>query len=182
MRKPDDADRKCPHHPVRRPVPDNQNSLTAGPRGPLLAPGPVVEREVGQLRAKSSPSGACTPRARARSAPSPSPTTSPRFTRAAIFSEVGKTTRCRPLHHRGRRTRRGRRRARHPRLRAEVLHRGRQLGHGRQQHAGVLPAIRASSRTSTRRSKRDPRTNLRSATHNWDFWTRCPKRCTRSPS
>ena len=46
----------------------------------------------------------------------------------------------RPLHHRRRRARRGRCRARHPRLRGQVLHRGRQLGHGRQQHAGVLPA------------------------------------------
>ena len=30
--------------------------------------------------------------------------------------------------------------------------------------------------------KRDPRTNLRSARNNWDFWTCCRRRCTRSPS
>ena len=46
----------------------------------------------------------------------------------------------RALLHRGRRARRGRRRARHPRLRHQVLHRGGQLGPGGQQHAGLLPA------------------------------------------
>jgi catalase len=27
--------------------------------------------------------------------------------------------------------------------------------------------------------KRDPRTNMRSATNNWDFWTSCQKHCIR---
>ena len=64
-----------------------------------------------------------------------------RYTKAKIFSEVGKKTDAlRPLLDRGRRARRGRRRARHPRLRRQVLHRGGQLGPRRQQHAGLLPA------------------------------------------
>ena len=29
--------------------------------------------------------------------------------------------------------------------------------------------------------KRNPRTNMHSAKDNWDFWTCCPKPCTRSP-
>ncbi|HRQ34196.1 MAG TPA: catalase, partial [Chiayiivirga sp.] len=41
MSKPSDSDKKCPvtHLTTQfgAPVPDNQNSLTAGPRGPLLA-------------------------------------------------------------------------------------------------------------------------------------------------
>ena len=41
MSKPSDSGNKCPvSHLTTQfgaPVPDNQNSLTAGPRGPLLA-------------------------------------------------------------------------------------------------------------------------------------------------
>ena len=64
-----------------------------------------------------------------------------KYTKAKIFSAGRQEDRpLRALLHRGRRARRGRRRARHPRLRDQVLHRGRQLGPGRQQHAGLLPA------------------------------------------
>ena len=44
MSQPDDNGKKCPvtHLTTQfgAPVPDNQNSLTAGPRGPLLTMAP----------------------------------------------------------------------------------------------------------------------------------------------
>ena len=75
----------------------------------------------------------------------------------------------------GRRARRRRCRARRARLRAEVLHRGRQLGPGRQQHAGVLRARPAtSSPTSSTRRSATRKTNMRSPTAMWDFWSLSP--------
>ncbi len=62
-----------------------------------------------------------------------------------------------PLHDRRRRARRGRRRAGHPRLRAEVLHRGRQLGPRGEQHARLLLA------RSAQVSGSEPRREARSA-------------------
>jgi catalase len=40
------------------PVPDNQNSLTAGPRGPLLSQDVWLNEKTGQLRARSDPRAA----------------------------------------------------------------------------------------------------------------------------
>ena len=62
-----------------------------------------------------------------------------KYTTAKLFSAVGKKT---PTFHalfdRRRREGLGGHRTRSARLRAEVLHRRRQLGHDRQQHAGFL--------------------------------------------
>jgi catalase len=64
----------------------------------------------------------------------------------------------------------------------EVLYRGGQLGPGRQQHAGVLPARPAEvPRPQPRREARPAHQHAQRA-NNWDFWTCCPRRCTRSPS
>ena len=77
------------------------------------------------------------------------------YTKAKLFAEVGKKTDVLPaLLHRRRRARRGRRRARRARLRPQVLHRGRQLGPGRQQHAGLLRprSLQVPATSSTPRS------------------------------
>jgi catalase len=47
------------------------------------------------------------------------------------------------------------------------------------------PCSSCATRSSPRLNhavKRDPRSNLRSADNNWDYWTLMPKRCIRSPS
>ena len=62
-----------------------------------------------------------------------------KYTRAKFLSEVGKADRgLRPVLDRRRREGIGRLRARPARLRGQVLHRRRQLRHGREQHAGLL--------------------------------------------
>ena len=62
-----------------------------------------------------------------------------KYTRAKVFSTGRQEDRpVRPLLDRGRRAGRRRRRARHPRLRREDVHRRRQLGPGGQQHPGLL--------------------------------------------
>ena len=62
-----------------------------------------------------------------------------KYTQGRRALEGRQEDRCLPaLLHRRRRARRGGCRARRARLCAEVLHRGGQLGHRRQQHAGVL--------------------------------------------
>jgi catalase len=47
----------------------------------------------------------------------------------------------------------------------------RQLGHRRQQHAGLLLPRPAPFSDLNHAIKRDPRTGLRSAENNWDFWS-----------
>lgn len=49
------------------PVADNQNSLTAGARGPLLAQDLWLNENSPTSFAKSSPNAVCTPKVRARS-------------------------------------------------------------------------------------------------------------------
>ena len=73
------------------------------------------------------------------------------YSKAALFSEVGKQTQMLARFSTvGGENALGRHRARPARLRAEVLHRGGQLGHGRQQHADLLhPRPPRSSPTSS---------------------------------
>lgn len=123
------------------PVVDNQNVMTAGPRGPqmlqdvwFLEKLAHFDREViPERRMHAKGSGAFGTFTVTQDIS--------RYTRAKIFSQVGKRTelfarfttvagergscRCR---------------ARHSWLCREVLHGGRQLGRGRQQHAGVFHA------------------------------------------
>ena len=124
------------------PVADNQNIMTAGPRGPLLLQDVWLLEKLAHFDREVIPER----RMHAKGSGAYGTFTvthdiTPLHRRQRSSAEVGKKTRAvRPLLHRRRRARRGRRRARHPRLRAEVLHRGRQLGPRRQQHAGVLLA------------------------------------------
>ncbi len=49
------------------------------------------------------------------------------------------------------------------------------LGHRRQQHAGVLLSRPAPLPDLNHAIKRDPRTGMHSADNNWDFWTLLPE-------
>ena len=65
--------------------------------------------------------------------------------------------------------------ARPARVRAQVLHLGRQLRPRRQQHArSSSSATRSSSRTASGARSRSPRSGLRSNHMQWDFWTLNP--------
>ena len=112
------------------PVPDNQNSLTAGARGPMLLQDvwfleklAHFDREViPERRMHAKGSGAFGTLTVTHDIT--------QYTSAKIFSEIGKKTEMfvrfsTVAGERGA----ARCRARHPWLRGEVLHRGRQLGH-----------------------------------------------------
>lgn len=115
------------------PVADNQNSLTAGPRGPLLAQdlwlneklADFVREVIPERRMHAKGSGAFGTFTVTHDIT--------KYTRAKIFSEVGKKT--------------------------EMFARFTTV-------AGERGAADA---------ERDPRTNMRSATNNWDFWTLLPE-------
>ena len=123
------------------PVPDNQNSITAGARGPvLLQDWQLIEKLAHQNRERIPERVV---HAKGWGAHGTLTVTNDitRYTRAKLFSAVGKTDPAdRPvLHGRGRGGCR-RRRAGRARVRGEILHRGRQLGPGGEQHAGILRA------------------------------------------
>ena len=120
------------------PVPDNQNSLTAGARGPVLLQDYQLIEKLAHQNRERIPERVV--HAKGWGA----------FGTLTITGDISKYTRAKALQP-GAETPmlarfstvagengRGRRRARRARLRAEVLHRGGQLGSGRQQHAGVL--------------------------------------------
>jgi catalase len=73
------------------PVVDNQNTMTAGPRGPVLLRDTWFLEKLAHFDVKSSPRGACTSRAPAPSAPLPLRMIT-RYTKAKLFSELGKQT------------------------------------------------------------------------------------------
>ena len=122
-----------------KPIADKQNSLTAGPRGPiLLQDWQLIEKLAHQNRERIPER---TVHAKGWGAFGTFTVTKDitKYTRAEIFGAVGKKTgMLRPILDRRRRAGRGRRRARCARRRAALLHRTGQLGPGGQQHAGVL--------------------------------------------
>ena len=115
--------------------------MTAGPRGPLLHAGRLVPREARALRPRGHPRAPHARQGLGRVRDVHGHERHHALHEGQGLLGGGEEDRpVRPLLDRGRRARRGRRRARHPRLRRQVLHRGRQLGPGGQQHAGVLHA------------------------------------------
>ncbi len=177
MRKPDDADRKCPlTTQFGAPVPDNQNSLTAGPRGPLLAQdlwlneklANFVREVIPERRMHAKGSGAFGTFTVTRDIT--------RYTRAAIFSEVGKTTEmfARFTTVAGERGAADAERD----IRGFALKFYTEEGNwdmvGNNTPVFFLRDPRKFPDLN-KAVKRDPRTNLRSATHNWDFWTLLPE-------
>jgi len=59
----------------------------------------------------------------------------------------------------------------------EVLIPRRATGRRRQQHAGISFSVTAALSRLNHAIKRDPRTGMRSADNNWDFWTLLPEAC-----
>ena len=135
------AENKKLTHNSGAPVADNQNVMTAGPRGPMLL------QDVWFLEKLAHFDREVIPERRMHAKGSGAYGT---FTVTHDITQLHQgqdllpgRQEDRPLRallHCRRRARRGRRRARHPRLRDQVLHRRRQLGPGGQQHARVLPA------------------------------------------
>ncbi|MBJ6983957.1 catalase [Luteimonas sp. MC1750] len=158
------------------PVPDNQNSLTAGPRGPLLAQdvwlheklGNFVREVIPERRMHAKGSGAFGTFTVTRDIT--------RYTRAAIFSQVGKTTEMFARFT----TVAGERGA----ADAERDIRGFALKFYTEEGNWDMVGnntpvffIRDPRKFPDLNKvvKRDPRTNLRSATYNWDWWTLLPE-------
>ena len=121
------------------PVADNQNSMTAGARGP------VVLQDVWLLEKLAHFDREVIPERRVHAKGSGAFGTLKvthdisRYTKAKVFAAGRQgNAALHALLDGGRRARRRRRRARRARLLDQVLHGRRQLGRGRQQHAGVL--------------------------------------------
>ncbi|MGE0209669.1 MAG: catalase [Lysobacteraceae bacterium] len=180
MSKPSDSDKKCPVTYLTTqfgaPVPDNQNSLTAGPRGPLLAQdvwlheklANFVREVIPERRMHAKGSGAFGTFTVTRDIT--------KYTRAAIFSKVGKQTEMFARFT----TVAGERGA----ADAERDIRGFALKFYTEEGNWDLVGnntpvffIRDPRKFPdlNKAVKRDPRTNLRSATNNWDWWTLLPE-------
>ena len=139
------------------PVADNQNVMTAGPRGPQLLQDVWFLEKLAHFDREVIPERRMHAKGSGAYGTFTVTHDITKYTKAKIFSPGRQEDRAvRPLLHGGRRARRGRRRARHPRLRDEVLHRGRQLGPRRQQHAGLLPARSAQVPGSQPRGEARP--------------------------
>jgi catalase len=66
------------------PVADNQNSRSAGPRGPLLLDDFHLIEKLAHFNRENIPERPCTPKVRAPTVPSPLPATSPLHQRQAV--------------------------------------------------------------------------------------------------
>ena len=121
------------------PVADNTNIMTAGPRGPALLQDIWLIEKLAHFDREVIPERRMHAKGWGAYGTFTVTHDITRYTKAKIFSRDRQADAdVRALLDRRRRARRGRRRARHPRLRPQVLYRGGQLGHRRQQHAGVL--------------------------------------------
>ena len=177
MRKPDDADRKCPlTTQFGAPVPDNQNSLTAGPRGPLLAQDLWLNEKLANFVREVIPERRMHAKGSGAFGTFTVTHDITRYTRAAIFSEVGKTTEmfARFTTVAGERGAADAERD----IRGFALKFYTEEGNwdmvGNNTPVFFLRDPRKFPDLN-KAVKRDPRTNLRSATHNWDFWTLLPE-------
>jgi catalase len=108
------------------PVADNNNTLTAGPRGPALLEDFWLIEKLAHFDRERIPERVVHAKGSGAYGTLTVTHDISRYTRANLFSQVGKQT---PLFLRFS-TVAGERH--------QVLHRGRQLGPGRQQHAGLL--------------------------------------------
>ena len=123
------------------PVADNQNSITAGPRGPVLMQDYQLLEKLAHQNRERIPERVVHAKGWGAFGTLTVTHDITRYTTRRGFLEDGQEDRhAHAFFDGGRRTGRRRRRARRARLRHEILHRGRQLGPGRQQHAGVLRA------------------------------------------
>jgi len=74
------------------PVPDNQNSITAGPRGPVLMQDFYLLEKLAHQNRERIPERTVHAKGSAAFVRSPSPKDIAKYTKAKVFSKVGKTT------------------------------------------------------------------------------------------
>ncbi|HOX72282.1 MAG: catalase [Dokdonella sp.] len=180
MSKQDDSRKKCPvSHLTTQfgaPVPDNQNSLTAGPRGPLLSQDVWLNEKLANFVREVIPERRMHAKGSGAFGTFTVTHDISRYTRAAIFSEVGKKTEMFARFT----TVAGERGA----ADAERDIRGFALKFYTEEGNWDMVGnntpvffIRDPRKFPdlNKAVKRDPRTNLRSATNNWDWWSLLPE-------
>ena len=158
------------------PVPDNQNSLTAGPRGPLLSQDVWLHEKLGNFVREVIPERRMHAKGSGAFGTFTVTHDITKYTRAKIFSEVGKKTEMFARFT----TVAGERGA----ADAERDIRGFALKFYTEEGNWDMVGnntpvffIRDPRKFPdlNKAVKRDPRTNLRSATNNWDWWTLLPE-------
>ncbi len=174
------SDKKCPvtHLTTQfgAPVPDNQNSLTAGPRGPLLAQDVWLNEKLANFVREVIPERRMHAKGSGAFGTFTVTHDITRYTRAAIFSKVGKKTEmfARFTTVAGERGAADAERD----IRGFALKFYTEEGNwdlvGNNTPVFFLRDPRKFPDLN-KAVKRDPRTNLRSATNNWDFWTLLPE-------
>ncbi|WP_395681348.1 catalase [Dokdonella sp.] len=180
MSKPTDTGKTCPvtHLTTQfgAPVPDNQNSLTAGPRGPLLSQDVWLNEKLANFVREVIPERRMHAKGSGAFGTFTVTHDITKYTRAAIFSEVGKKTKMFARFT----TVAGERGA----ADAERDIRGFALKFYTEEGNWDMVGnntpvffIRDPRKFPdlNKAVKRDPRTNLRSATYNWDWWTLLPE-------
>ena len=178
----DMSDKKCPYAPTQltmsngAPVADNQNSLTAGKRGPLLAQDIWLNEKLGNFVREVIPERRMHAKGSGAFGNFTVTNDITKYTRAAIFSEVGKQTEMFARFS----TVAGERGAADAErdIRGFALKFYTEEGNwdmvGNNTPVFFLRDPRKFPDLN-KAVKRDPRTNMRSATNNWDFWTLLPE-------
>jgi catalase len=180
MNNPSDPSMKCPVTHLTTdfgaPVPDNQNSLTAGPRGPLLSQDVWLHEKLGNFVREVIPERRMHAKGSGAFGTFTVTHDITRYTRANIFNKVGKKTEMFARFT----TVAGERGA----ADAERDIRGFALKFYTEEGNWDMVGnntpvffIRDPRKFPdlNKAVKRDPRTNLRSATYNWDWWTLLPE-------
>ena len=180
MSQPSDSGKKCPvtHLTTQfgAPVPDNQNSLTAGPRGPLLSQDVWLNEKLANFVREVIPERRMHAKGSGAFGTFTVTHDISKYTRAKIFSEVGKKTEmfARFTTVAGERGAADAERD----IRGFALKFYTEEGNwdmvGNNTPVFFLRDPRKFPDLN-KAVKRDPRTNLRSATNNWDFWTLLPE-------
>lgn len=158
------------------PVPDNQNSLTAGPRGPLLMQDVWLNEKLANFVREVIPERRMHAKGSGAFGTFTVTNDITRYTRARIFSEVGKKTEmfARFTTVAGERGAADAERD----IRGFALKFYTEEGNwdmvGNNTPVFFLRDPRKFPDLN-KAVKRDPRTNMRSATNNWDFWTLLPE-------
>ncbi|MEO8365998.1 MAG: catalase [Pseudoxanthomonas sp.] len=180
MSQPSDSEKKCPATHLTTqfgaPVPDNQNSLTAGPRGPLLSQDVWLHEKLGNFVREVIPERRMHAKGSGAFGTFTVTHDITKYTRAKVFSAVGKKTDMFARFT----TVAGERGA----ADAERDIRGFALKFYTEEGNWDMVGnntpvffIRDPRKFPdlNKAVKRDPRTNLRSATNNWDWWTLLPE-------
>ena len=178
----DMSDKKCPYAPTQltmgngAPVADNQNSMTAGKRGPLLAQDVWLNEKLGNFVREVIPERRMHAKGSGAFGTFTVTNDITKYTRADIFSEVGKQTEMFARFS----TVAGERGAADAErdIRGFALKFYTEEGNwdmvGNNTPVFFLRDPRKFPDLN-KAVKRDPRTNMRSATNNWDFWTLLPE-------